>query len=195
MAFCAVVRQTPARAAISSIERSHWPWCLISPAMIHITARSPSVYSRLNLGGMQLEPPSMRRRSREAFRVGRALRFARRKSASKSASQPAYVGCASQLHSKPSGTPPFDTSGEVGRLAIIHQTLEMRFCPELLVELNKLVGICASVDGGVECSTYLAKDLGVQRGTHRESLSTFSLIAAKASFCVSKSPSGRSQEL
>jgi hypothetical protein len=66
--------------------------------------------------------------------------------------QPAYVGCASKLHSRPRGTPPFDASGEVGRLAIIDQALGMRFRPELLVELNELVGICASVDGGVERS-------------------------------------------
>ena len=41
--FCTRVRQTPASAAILSIGRSHMPWCLISPATIHRTARWPSV--------------------------------------------------------------------------------------------------------------------------------------------------------
>jgi hypothetical protein len=82
--------------------------------------------------------------------IWRALRFSRRKSASKSVGQPADVGRTSRLQSRPGGPPAFDTGGEVGRLVVIHPPLGVRFRPELFVELIELIRICTSIDGGAE---------------------------------------------
>lgn len=70
MAFCTVVRLTPATAAIRSIGRSQQLLRFTSWATTQSAARSPSVYSWRMHSGMPPPPPHVRRRLRDASRSG-----------------------------------------------------------------------------------------------------------------------------
>ena len=63
-----LVLPTPARSAISSIDSLQWPVRLISPPTTQPTARSPSVKWDRMVGGITLEPPSIRFRNLRSVR-------------------------------------------------------------------------------------------------------------------------------